>query len=158
MDTHPSPQPPVESPAGQSYAPVVSAPMADRGGMARKRLVVILAAVLVLLIVGATSFVLLRRDGGKTITISDTVANVSIQASGYVPATIKVAKGQEITWINNDTAPHRITADQDELPAFDTRELLEKGDSYTYVFETPGTYRYYDPADSQGFVGTIVVE
>ena len=98
------------------------------------------------------------RSSLCAISISSTVAEVSVETNGFVPATVKVKKGQEITWTNNEAMPHHLTADQTALPSFDTAESLEQGDSYTYIFDTPGTYHYYDSADPQHYVGTITVE
>jgi len=112
----------------------------------------------VLLIVALVTAVILITRHGQDTSISKSVANVTVDASGITPTTIKVTKNQQLTWTNNDTRPHRLTADQKALPGMDSTEELNKGDSYTYVFEHAGTYHYYDPADPNAYTGTVVVE
>ena len=64
---------------------------------------------------------------------------VSIISFSFVPATITVKKGDKVTFMNNDTAPHTATA----AGKFDTG-VLQKGQSY--LLDTAalaaGTYSY----------------
>lgn len=99
-----------------------------------------------------------ENDSDSSVPISENVANVNIELTGITPATIKIKKGQQVTFTNHDTRAHRLTADQTIVAGFDSTEDLATGDSYTYVFETSGTYRYYDPADPKLFNGTVHVE
>ncbi|HKU18833.1 MAG TPA: cupredoxin domain-containing protein [Candidatus Saccharimonadales bacterium] len=145
-----------------SNEPFVSGGTGSYGkGSRGKKLWVIAVTLVVIVAAGVTGAVLLL--GGKTanqpaVAISSNVAAVTIEKSGFMPKTIKVKQGQEITWTNNDSLPHHLTADQSMLPNFDTAEPLQTGDTYTYIFDTPGTYHYYDAADPNTFVGTITVE
>jgi plastocyanin len=149
----------------QSYEPGQT-PFVSGGGKSKatfkKKPALIIAAAIVLLIIVMVSVMALKKDNaapaGAQVDISSSVANVSIDATGYLPKTIKVKKGQEITWTNKHDAVHRLTADQTVLPGFDTAELLEPGDSYTYIFDKAGTYHYYDPSDPKAYVGTVTVE
>lgn len=124
----------------------------------RKRWLLAIAVVVVAIAAIAGFLLWNKKDGSKTAAISTTVANATIEQTGYVPSTVTVKKGQEVTWTNKDTSPHRLTADQSMLPGFDTSDSLDAGDSYTYIFDTPGTFHYYDPADPKAFVGTVIVE
>ena len=82
---------------------------------------------------------------------------VAITPSGFSPSTITVQPGQEVTWNNQDGRDHVLTADKDALPEFGAEATLHSGDSYTYVFDDPGTYRYYDVSDPTAFNGTVIV-
>jgi plastocyanin len=115
------------------------------------------------LFVAAIAIVIVRQamqsgDLQPTVEISSTVARVDLTPTGYLPSSIKVKKGQQITFTNQDTKPHRLFADQDMLPGFDTVEFLNQGDAYTYIFVTSGTFKYYDPDAPKQFVGNISVE
>lgn len=146
---------PYETPQG----PYVSNSTSEQQHTAKKWLIVV--TVLVLLAAGGILAYVLKSHEARPQTaeaISSTVSNVTIQPGGFVPATIKVKKGQEITWTNQDATPHHITADQSDLPDFDTADPLQTGDSYTYIFDKPGTYHYYDVTDPKTYVGTIIVE
>ena len=58
----------------------------------------------------------------------------------YSPPTITVVIGvnNTVTWINNDIAPHTVTANDGN---FDSG-ILNPGQSWTHTFTTPGTYTY----------------
>lgn len=73
----------------------------------------------------------------------------------YSPPTLAVVIGKNntITWVNNDIAPHTVTADDGSFNSGN----LNPGDSWTHVFTTPGTYTYrcaYHP----WMRGTIIVK
>jgi plastocyanin len=57
----------------------------------------------------------------------------------YSPTTLTVAVGTTVTWKNTGTQTHTVTS-QDQL--FDSK-LLDGGKSWSYTFDTPGTYRYF---------------
>ena len=73
----------------------------------------------------------------------------------YSPPTITVVIGvnNTVTWINNDIAPHTVTADDGSFNSGN----LDPSASWTHVFTTPGTYTYhceYHP----WMQGTIIVK
>jgi plastocyanin len=153
----------MQSPYESSETPFVSGATGNPYESGKKKLWLVVAIVAVVIIGAVVAAVVMLRHGNSPVqqpatAISSTVANVTIEPTGYMPKTIKVKQGQEITWSNKDTSPHHITADQTELPGFDTAEALEPGDTYTYIFDKSGTYHYYDPADPKTFVGTVTVE
>lgn len=127
----------------------------------RKRLMIIVAAVVLAVAAIGTSIILLKHNSKPETTavaISGKVADVSITAAGYMPQTVTVERGQQVTFTNNDATPRQIAADDTTLPSFSTVEPLEQGDAYTYTFEDKGTFHYYDPSDPSKFVGTVTVK
>ncbi|MGH2639033.1 MAG: cupredoxin domain-containing protein, partial [Rhabdochlamydiaceae bacterium] len=60
----------------------------------------------------------------------------------YSPPTIVLVVGvnNTVTWVNNDSAPHTVTADNNN--AFDSGNL-NAGQSWTHTFTTPGTFTYH---------------
>ena len=74
---------------------------------------------------------------------------VSIQAGSaaqttltyYSPPTITVILGvnSTVTWVNNDVAPHTVTATGGSFNSGN----LDSGQSWSFTFTTPGTYTYY---------------
>ena len=75
-------------------------------------------------------------------------------STGYSPSTITVVIGvnNTVQWVNNDTAPHTVTATDH---SFDSGNL-NPGDTWTYTFTKPGTYTYvctYHP----WMKGTVIV-
>jgi plastocyanin len=83
---------------------------------------------------------------------------VNISAQGYTPQTITIKQGQQVTFTNSDSNPRQLTADASALPGFSTVEPLDQGDTYTYIFDKKGTFRYYDASDPTTFVGTLIVK
>lgn len=67
---------------------------------------------------------------------------VDIKDYSYAPAKIQVKKGTAVTWTNQDSTRHDVKPDR-ESGNFKPSELLGKGESYTYTFNTAGTYTYY---------------
>lgn len=59
----------------------------------------------------------------------------------YSPPSIVVVVGKNntVTWINNDNAPHTVTADDGSFNSGN----LNAGESWTHVFTTPGSYTYH---------------
>ncbi|UYN89358.1 MAG: cupredoxin family copper-binding protein [Anaerolineales bacterium] len=88
-------------------------------------------------------------SGGDTVTI----ANFS-----FGPGTLTVKAGTTVTWRNNEDAPHTVTADDGSFGS----NTLGQGDSFSFTFDTPGTYDYHcqfhGGAGHAGMSGTIVVE
>ena len=69
-----------------------------------------------------------------------TTANtVSIMGMAYSPATLTVTAGTTVTWTNNDTMAHTVTADDN---SFDSG-TMNPGAKYSKVFSTAGTISYH---------------
>jgi plastocyanin len=136
-------------------------PMSERRGSK-----IFVAVVVGLLLVGGSVF-------GIVLTANEAVNQASASAipsgtvaigvnGGFSPETIKVRKGQSVTWVNRDgRRGHQIKAADDaasaSLTGFGTTERLSKGESYAYIFDKPGTYHYYDVFGSSENVGTVIV-
>jgi len=82
---------------------------------------------------------------------------VTITDNGFDPATVKVKKGQEVTWNNQSHIAQKLVGTQKRPAGLGTSDPLNFGDTYSFTFEDTGTYTYYDPAkvDHQG---TVIVE
>lgn len=86
----------------------------------------------------------------------------------YQPATIKVSKGDTVTWENNKMAPHNVVFDANNVPGgkavadklTHTKLTFSPGESYSSTFDVePGEYTYYcAPHRGAGMVGKVVVE
>lgn len=55
---------------------------------------------------------------------------------------VKVRKGTTITWTNQDSARHDVMPDKPS-GNFKASELLAKGESYSYTFNSAGKFTYY---------------
>lgn len=65
---------------------------------------------------------------------------VEIRNFDYLPRDLTIKAGARVTWINRDGAPHSATDEEAEI--WDTG-LLNKDQSATLAFDTPGAFKYY---------------
>ncbi|HKX25008.1 MAG TPA: plastocyanin/azurin family copper-binding protein, partial [Actinomycetota bacterium] len=63
---------------------------------------------------------------------------VAIQGFAFAPTTLDVAAGMEVTWTNQDPAPHTVTADDG---SFDSG-TIDPGATFSAVFDQSGTLTY----------------
>lgn len=82
--------------------------------------------------------------GGKTI-------DVSIQSFAFEPSSVKISVGDTVKWTNLDSAPHTIKS------ADFTSESLNKDGSFSYTFNTTGTYDY-ECSIHPSMKGVVIVE
>ncbi len=78
---------------------------------------------------------------------------VVIKNFSFNPANTEVKAGTAVTWLNQDTTEHTVTADKG---AFSSGSI-DPGKSFKHTFDQPGTYAYHcsiHPA----MVGQVVVK
>ena len=105
----------------------------------------LVVVVLVLLVVGFFGYKYLYPSGTAPMTSSApsnlvVPANtVIIQGNAFTPDTLTVKVGTKVTWTNNDSYAHTVTANN---KVFDSGNL-GGGQSFSYTFTRTGTYAYY---------------
>ncbi len=67
------------------------------------------------------------------------ITHLTMQNSAYQPTNIQVKVGTTVTWTNQDNVPHSVTFKN----GMKDSGLLSQGQSFSYTFNTPGTYQYY---------------
>ena len=75
------------------------------------------------------------ESGGSAAESSE----VTIADLKYSPTDVTVAAGAEVTWTNDDDAPHTVTFEDD---AVTSSEEMAKGDTFSATFDKAGTYSY----------------
>ena len=80
-------------------------------------------------------------------------STVMIQNFTFIPDTLTVKAGTNITWINQDSAVHDVTSDSGAFSSPD----LNKDDKYTYNFTKTGEYSYYCQ-EHPSMKGKIIVQ
>lgn len=127
-----------------------------------------------IVLVALTAFVL-SACGGSSSGSGNTVAMNSSQR--FAPDSLTVNVGDTVTWRNEDSQTHTVTAYDDGVPdgadyfasggvpdeeaARDDLQtgLIAEDDVYEFTFDEPGTYEYFCiPHEQQGMKGEIVVE
>ena len=77
---------------------------------------------------------------------------IDISNYAFTPATVTVAPGTKVTWVNRDQIPHGV-ADKDKLfrsPAMDTNE------TYSFTYTIAGSHPYFCTLHPY-MTGTVVV-
>ncbi|MDD4988851.1 MAG: cupredoxin family copper-binding protein [Candidatus Pacebacteria bacterium] len=69
-------------------------------------------------------------------------ADMSVSISGFKfnPAQLTVKAGTKVTWTNQDSVPHTVTSDSENVL---NSPRLSQGQSFSFTFTTPGTYAYH---------------
>lgn len=80
---------------------------------------------------------------------------VTIDNFAFGPAAITVAAGTKVTWTNRDDEPHTVVSADQPRPF--KSGALDTGDSFSFTFDKPGTYRYFCSIHPH-MTGTIVVQ
>ena len=76
------------------------------------------------------------RAADSQITITQPSDAMSLR---YEPSSLTVTAGTTVTWVNNGSTSITVTS-PDGL--FDS-ESISAGGSFSYTFDTPGTFRYF---------------
>lgn len=79
--------------------------------------------------------------------------SVAINGLAYTPATLTIAVGDTVTWMNNDVQAHTATASGG---AFDSG-TMDSGQSFSFTFTTAGSFAYTCNFHAE-MTGTITVQ
>ena len=82
---------------------------------------------------------LLTVLAGGAHAASPTAARVSINQFKFEPAVLSVARGDTVTWVNDDTEEHTVTATDRSY----TSPGLDQAETFSHTFTAPGTYQYF---------------
>ena len=77
---------------------------------------------------------------------------IDIKEFMFGPKDLNVAVGTKVTWVNDDEIPHTVAESHKVFRS----GALDTGDSYSWVFDTPGEYEYFCALHPQ-MLGKIVV-
>ncbi len=112
--------------------------------------ILIVPAMIVLLAAGCNTTVKTDSTSKDSTNASADKADATPQAANsveikdykFVPQNITVKKGTAVTWTNRDEVKHNVVAQGANASTGPKSELLAKDQSYTYTFDTVGTYNY----------------
>ena len=86
-----------------------------------------------------------------SIPMASTPHTIVIDNMEFIDGKISIAKGDSITWLNNDSISHTV-----DIETIGTSGTISTGEVFNYTFNTPGTYNYVcGPHPSM--TGTITV-
>jgi len=109
----------------------------------KNKLVIWIGAILLVLALGIGGY-FIYNNYYKTNTTNNTQTNVTpgmviIQNFNFNPETITISKGDTVTWKNDDSSIHRVTADDNSFDLGDTTG----GSTSTHIFNEVGTFNYH---------------
>ena len=94
-----------------------------------------------------------RGIAAYVVDTSPASASISINAGSFVPASINVAAGTTVTWVNNAGGLREV--ESTTAPYTFASGDLFPGQTYSYTFISPGTYGIQTPTG--GYSGQVVV-
>jgi plastocyanin len=74
-----------------------------------------------------------------TTTAATATNAATIRGFSFQPDVLKVKVGAKVTWTNDDTVAHTVTADTNSFASGN----LQPGGSFSFTFTRPGTYAYH---------------
>ncbi|MCX5780481.1 MAG: stalk domain-containing protein [Firmicutes bacterium] len=80
---------------------------------------------------GINQIITITYGGGKTTQV------IAIEGLAFSPATLNVALGDTVTWVNHDSVAHTVIGDSCASPN------LDNGQSFSRTFSTSGTFNYH---------------
>lgn len=94
----------------------------------------------------------LQIDCNRDVSIVVNASTLGDQS--YQPNPITIARGATVTWINNDTVAHTVTATPDDT-LFNSG-TIQPGESFTHTFDTVGSFDYLCTIHPS-MTGTVIV-
>lgn len=79
-----------------------------------------------------------EKANDSTPVATDTV---TIENFAYSPADITVKKGTTVTWTNKDSTAHTVT--ENDGKAGPDSGTMDNGKSYSFTYNTVGTFKYH---------------
>jgi plastocyanin len=74
-----------------------------------------------------------------TTTAATATNAATIRGFSFQPDVLKAKVGVKVTWTNDDTVAHTVTADTNSFAS----DHLQPGGSFSFTFTRPGTYTYH---------------
>jgi plastocyanin len=75
-----------------------------------------------------------------------------VKSYRFDPKAIEIEAGETVTWTNNDNFTHTVQVDGQG------DHKVEKGESVSIEFGTPGTYHYVCTLHSRDMEGEVIVK
>jgi plastocyanin len=80
---------------------------------------------------------------------------VEMQGNQFSPKGISVEIGTTVTWVNDDQVAHNVRQVESEFLSPDS---ISPGESFSYTFSRPGTFRYQCTFHHPTMNGVVIVQ
>ncbi len=116
------------------------------------------------------------KNGCEIDTCQPGKNTVEVTSSGFSPSNLKILSGEKVVFVNVDTSPHwpasvvhpthkvypgsdisKCSDPVEKTKIFDACKGLEKQESWSFILDEKGTWKYHDHLNP-GSTGTVVVE
>ena len=88
-------------------------------------------------------------------TVSSDSVTVEMKNLEFSPVGIRVKPGTTVTWLNKDAVAHNVRHVES---AFLSKDEMAEGESFSFRFDKPGTYRYQCTFHHPNMNGVVIVE
>lgn len=122
----------------------------------------VIALILVAVAVIAASLFMVFNPNGIETTDEVQDVTVTLNDADATPQTVQIAKGATVTWENVGANPRHLVISssnpQQTLEGFGVEDGILQDESYSFTFDTAGSFTYEDTTEPEKFNGTIIVE
>ena len=100
-----------------------------------------------------------KNNNSNPIAPQSSTNQVVMQNSSFVPSSITITVGTKVTWTNKDSYAHTVTSGTPSHPTglFDSGNI-NAGGTFSYTFDSTGTYQYYCKIHPDIMQGTVTVK
>lgn len=102
-----------------------------------------------------------QQSAGSLEIVTIEEMTVSITDTGFEPSKVTIPVGTTVVFVNNGQALHWPASDvhptHEILPGFDAKRGLATGETYSYTFQTKGSWSMHDHLNPRA-TGIITVE
>src|SRR5688572_12399160 len=112
----------------------------------KRKIVVVALAVAVVVVAVAIGVVLTNRQAdNQDPQASGPAAQIVIDSNSPAATTVQIKRGQSVLWLNQDDRPHTVSLNKAAENGDDAAaQQINQGEAYSFVFDEPGTFNYYD--------------
>jgi plastocyanin len=89
-------------------------------------------------LIGLAALTLAAAAGVQAANPQASANTITIKNFNFTPMTMTITHGAAVTWKNLDDEPHAVTSADGVFRS----GALDEGDSFTFKFDKPGTYKY----------------
>jgi plastocyanin len=80
-------------------------------------------------------------------------AQIQVKDFMFMPTTVTVSAGAQVTWVNKDDEPHTVVSDTGTFRS----GAMDTNGSFSFKFDKPGTYHFTCSIHPR-MVGTVIVK
>lgn len=98
------------------------------------------------------------RDAyGEKNAVKESSDQVTVELTNlqFAPQGVRIKPGTTVTWVNKDVAIHNVSQIES---VFLSQDEMKRGDTFSFTFEQPGTYRYQCTFHHPNMNGVVIVE